>query len=405
MIKKTGVSDRRLLITKNSILMLVMLVVIFLAIFAWYFVSRQVTADGITISAKTPDEVQIAFPVAGQEDDIPADSAFSSSISFTDDDNFPNTMFNDVTSDGKTFIIPSFKSGSNAVTGREVESEGEWSLALSSKTALTDEFSDNDKSYHYLSRDFYVRSSTNNISVQASSYLKAKSEVDNKNLVSANSASLDRCDNSYGGNTNYFSSDAVVGAMRVSLVGASVSMSGNTVNFKSNEVTQTTYDNVIRNTNVLPRFVWIPRPDLKLNTAKDKGNWSLSTQQSPNADTYRHTFYTPHDSTLANTKNVDKYIWYDNRFRSTSGMDADSATNQPYFHVSEIPNGGGIPTLGVNADIAGDGTTPVTFTIGQDSKDYYVYKFTLNVWIEGEDLEARRVMNAGEFVMNLEFGG
>ena len=38
----TGVKNRRLLLTKNSIMMLVMLVIIFLAIFAWYNLNKSV---------------------------------------------------------------------------------------------------------------------------------------------------------------------------------------------------------------------------------------------------------------------------------------------------------------------------------------------------------------------------
>ena len=60
--KKIAIGDKRFVITKNLIMMLVMLVVIFIAIFAWYSNNDTVTASGTQISAKSADNVELALP-------------------------------------------------------------------------------------------------------------------------------------------------------------------------------------------------------------------------------------------------------------------------------------------------------------------------------------------------------
>ena len=103
----------------------------------------------------------------------------------------------------------------------------------------------------------------------------------------------------------------------------------------------------------------------------------------------------------------------------------DGADNSvpSYFKVSDtrtdaqLGNTGHYPTLGQSVRITGEPaqahlntSSGIQFTPGTGENDnretigYYVYKYTLNIWIEGEDAEARRSMNNGVFSLELDFG-
>ena len=92
-----------------------------------------------------------------------------------------------------------------------------------------------------------------------------------------------------------------------------------------------------------------------------------------------------------------------------------------YFKVSDTRNDshlgetGHYPTLGQSVKITGEPSQAnlltskaIQFTPeegdNRETTGYYVYKYTLNLWIEGEDAEARRSMNNGIFSLELDFG-
>ncbi len=449
--KNTG-HNRRLMITKNSILMLVMLVIIFLAIWAWYANANTVTASMTTISAADSENIELALPEkVNGEDSFPVNnSSWKNTIEFTDTGYLKN-LFKDITSDGEQFAIPNFEAAAGLEQGRKVIPDDVWESGLSSKEALTDDKPNNDDQYNYISLDFYARSKSKKFSVKGSSYLAAGSELgydvdSNGNLVQddSNIKLLKGSDilrqSSYGAaedTDNAFSADAIVGAMRVSLTGApvdSVTASGgkSTPNLKAAES---------------KRFVWLPRPDLYLKTDDLSANWELFTGITPaNATyadkTYCHTFYKGRyvapDKKYVNVADDGKYYYVDNGSEYTGnrenlvkkslekkvyydsevkgGYSGDNVSNPNYFKVSKIgaddPIGssGYYPTLNQNQTIAGDATVNNYIFTKDDNTDerdltgYYVYKYTLNLWIEGEDAEARRSMDNGLFSLYLEFG-
>ena len=150
--KNTG-RDRRYLITKNSILMLVMLVIIFMAVWAW-FVADNSTADagGLHMKAQKSNDVQIALPYKGSYplDNDPVDFRFKESIDFEQSQFFVDDLFSDVTSDGINFIIPTFEvDKNNTRDGRVVIPDGEWTPAVSSKDVKTDASTDNEAAVIY----------------------------------------------------------------------------------------------------------------------------------------------------------------------------------------------------------------------------------------------------------------
>jgi hypothetical protein len=148
-------------------------------------------------------------------------------------------------------------------------------------------------------------------------------------------------------------------------------------------------------------------------------SWRLITAIQPtNEDymlkTYRHTFYKRANSDTE--KGVEKTVYYDqyiyNNLSNNDSLKSEykndaGAVTKPYFHVSKVTNNnvssstaGKYPTLGRDCAVtSNNGQSKMSF--GSDS--YYVYKMTVNIWIEGADAEARRSMGNGEFKLFLEF--
>lgn len=409
--KKIAIGDRRFVITKNLIMMLVMLVVIFIAIFAWYTSSYAVTAETTSISAQAADNVELALPVNGE---FPVNnSEWKTEISFNASEYLKN-LVKDVTSNGEQFVVPNFEAAKSLKDGRTVIPNDVWTEGLSSKVALSNGKPLDDDQYNYISFDFYLRAKSKTINVNADSFLAAGSELGiNKDgeiadppvkraLVGSN---VYRC-STYGdaeGNANAFSSDAIIGAMRVSLVGTPVaSVSGTTETLQGNEEL---------------KFVWLPRPDVYLDTSDNQNDWRLYTGIKPtdtNADkTYCHSFY--YGKTVEGTdvkKGLEKQTYWDTAVKAP-----ESYTKPANFYVSKVTEQTDfsnfyIPTLGQSAEIANnapDSSAQITFTKDKQDDDrsttgYYVYKYTMNIWIEGEDAEARRSMNNGVFSLELDFG-
>lgn len=406
--KKIAIGDKRFVITKNLIMMLVMLVVIFVAIFAWYSNNDTVTASGTQISAKSADNVELALPVkSGNSYVFPtSNSSWRTEIDFKESEFFKD-LVKDITSDGEQFVIPNFKTGS-IKSGREVIADDVWEPGLSSKEALTNSSALDDDQYNYISFDFYIRAKQKKISVTGESFLAAGSEKGIKDDGTIGDAkSLVGNDiyrkSTYGGNKQEqsFSSDAIVGAMRVSLVGAPVSAVGVT----SNQVTET----ISGNQNL--DFLWLPRPDVHLNTTSTQNGWTLTTGVQPtdnpnNDSTYMHSFF--FGKTVSNTvkKGLEARKYWDPVNYTKETSKPSGVTDSTVFRVSKTLNDndlgakGHYPTLGESAEIANDATELIQF----DGTGYYVYKYTLNIWIEGEDAEARRSMNKGVFNLELDFG-
>lgn len=437
--KKIAIGDKRFVITKNLIMMLVMLVVIFVAIFAWYSNNDTVTASGTQISAKGADNVELALPTSDGKFPTSNDD-WKSELDFAHSGYLKN-LVKDITSNGKQFAVPTFEAAKGLKDGRKVIADDVWTEGLSSRVALTNESTLDDDQYNYISFDFYIRSKQQNINVTSESFLAAGSEIgyqdDEHTEADAKPLkgdSIYRC-SSYGaqeGTANAFSSDAIVGAMRVSLVGCLV----DGVNSSGKE---TTYNGGTWDANSDLRFLWLPRPDVYLETDNDSNNWKLFTGIKPSynaqtdssltaeqiaelnniaAQTYCHSFYEGNTVTGDVKKTMTPHKYNDTVVKAVDGAETNSV-----FKVSDTRNDaqlgatGHTPTLGQSARITGepeqanlDQSKQIQFTAGteqgdnRDTTGYYVYKYTLNIWIEGEDAEARRSMNNGVFSLELDFG-
>lgn len=440
--KKIAIGNRRFIITKNLIIMLVMLVVIFVAIFAWYTSNYKTTASTTTISAQGADNVELALP--NDDGSFPiSNDAWKNELDFSKSPYCLKELVKDITSGGRQFVVPTFAAANGLAEGRTVITDDVWTEGLSSRAALVNDSTLDDDQYNYFSFDFYIRSKQKDINVTADSFLAAGSELGYQDTDHPSAAAkslkgsdIYRC-SSYGaasGNSNAFSSDAIVGAMRVSLEGCLV----DGVSTSGGVTTETNYNGGTWDANSELRFLWLPRPDVYLQTDDNSNNWKLYTGIKPSGnsaqgsltaaqvnaladETYAHSFYEGNTVTGGVKKGLTAHKYSDSLVKSVSGSDA---TVPSVFKVSDtrsdthLGETGHYPTLGQSLKITGepeqahlDTSSAIQFTAGTEDPDdhrettgYYVYKYTLNIWIEGEDAEARRSMNNGVFSLELDFG-
>ena len=421
MAKKTGVKNRRLLFAKNSIMMLVMLVVIFLAIFAWYIDGKSVEATGITVSSSVPDDIQIAKQVTAANDEK-AIGSWGGTINF--DDSF--AFSNDVTSNGLEFIIPGFNTPENNsiarnqayMNGKIVNDDGIPSSALSNLDIASQQTED-EQTPDYYACEFYVRSTNSRIVVNPTAYLamaaeKGLSDTEgHSDITGPNSARK-----SIYGN---FTSDAIVAAMRVSI--DTTPVTGITVVGEDHIPTT--------NGEYSSNFVWNPRPDLFLNIpyGTNDADWTLQTNvtketslyrlrdqndtsshpgENLTGETFKHNYYAKRY--YANTDIVNGVTYREDQGTGNANgiykSDTSKLSDDPEITNGAFVSGSkhSVPTLGVTVPIIPTVDTnnqPITYTT--DDEGYYVFKFRLNIWIEGTDTEARRAMDTGKFNLFLEF--
>ena len=193
---------------------------------------------------------------------------------------------------------------------------------------------------HYLSFDLYIRAKSQyNISIGEKSTIKP----DAPQLTASGGTSI-KNESKYGN----FSRDAVVGAVRFSVV-----------DYKHDPPAK--------------KLLWLPAPNILLKQTPDE--YTLSDSEE-NGVSYSHVYY----DTQKGKHTVSK-----------AEQDAAFVVNNNGF------DGGGKFTyeLGKNKSIA-------ELTKSKDSTDpYYSAMVTCNMWIEGEDEEARLALVNGKFKVNL----
>lgn len=200
------------------------------------------------------------------------------------------------------------------------------------------EWSEPTANEHYLSFDLYIRSKSQyNISIGKKSTIKP----DAPQLTTQDGTGI-KNQSKYGN----FSRDSVVGAVRFSVV-----------DYKSAPPSK--------------KLLWLPAPNILLEQTTDA--YTLSDDKE-NGDSYSHVYY--------NTKKEKKTV---------SSTDVDSA-----FVVNNkgIVDGKFTYELGQNQNIA-------QLNKSSENDQFYSAMVTCNMWIEGEDAEARLALVNGKFKVNL----
>lgn len=198
----------------------------------------------------------------------------------------------------------------------------------------------------YLSFDLYIRSES-----EQDIYLKDTSKF---STVAKKLTGADADNKSFLGD---FSRDCIIGATRMSVVG--YNSKGNTAERK---------------------LLWVPRPELRFYTDTTNTN---NVTISPDPSAHGHKYW-------AVTKVDGKQVKDD----APTTMDPDLVTTSKDVDGEYV--------LGEDKVITSL-STPQTFTDNAgNNKKYYCNHVTVNIWIEGEDDEARLALVNGEFKVELD---
>lgn len=202
------------------------------------------------------------------------------------------------------------------------------------------EWSEPTANEHYLSFDLYIRSKSQyNISIGKKSTIKP----DAPQLTTQDGTGI-KNQSKYGN----FSRDSVVGAVRFSVV-----------DYKSAPPSK--------------KLLWLPAPNILLKQTTDE--YTLSDDM-PSGESYSHVYYdTNRVQHPVSSTDVDRAFVVNN-----SGFDGGKFTYE----------------LGKNKSIA-----ELKKSSDTDTDPYYGAMVTCNMWIEGEDAEARLALVNGKFKVNL----
>lgn len=205
------------------------------------------------------------------------------------------------------------------------------------------EWSEPTANEHYLSFDLYIRSKSQyNISIGKKSTIKP----DAPQLTTQDGTGI-KNQSKYGN----FSRDSVVGAVRFSVV-----------DYKSAPPSK--------------KLLWLPAPNILLKQTTDE--YTLSDDM-PSGESYSHVYY--------NTKKEKKTV-------SSTDVDGAFVVNNKGFVDGKFTY-----ELGQNQNIA-----QLKKSSDTDTDPYYGdygAMVTCNMWIEGEDAEARLALVNGKFKVNL----
>lgn len=196
---------------------------------------------------------------------------------------------------------------------------------------------------HYLSFDLYIRSKSQyNISIGKISTIKP-----NAPQLTTQDGTVIKNESKYGN----FSRDSVVGAVRFSVV-----------DYKHDPPSK--------------KLLWLPAPNILLKQTTDE--YTLSDNM-PSGESYSHVYY--------NTKKEKKTV-------SSTDVDSAFVVNNKGFVDGKFTY-----ELGKNKSIA-----ELKKSSDTDTDPYYGdygAMVTCNMWIEGEDAEARLALVNGKFKVNL----
>lgn len=205
-----------------------------------------------------------------------------------------------------------------------------------------------DSSVHFLSFDLYVRSKS-----KFDIYLDSKSKIspNAKNLTGENADN--KSDFGESGASKGISRDCVTGAVRFSVA-----------NYKTYET----------------KLLWIPAPNILLNVNSDTTKYSVSTDKRE-GESYSHGYYEKDGS-----KWVKKFV----------SADDGSSLGQVF-----VANSDGFTTKGDYTYELGSKKKIMSLEKDTTQNGIYTGMVTCNMWVDGEDAEARLALVNGKFKANL----
>lgn len=207
-----------------------------------------------------------------------------------------------------------------------------------------------DSSVHYLSFDLYVRSKS-----KFDIYLDSKSKIspNAKNLKGENADN--KSDFGESGASKGISRDCVTGAVRFSVA-----------NYKT-KTGET-------------KLLWIPAPNIFLNVNQDTTQYSVSTDKRE-GESYSHGYY---------EKSGSRWV------KKSVSTDDDSPLGKVF-----VANSNGFTSNGDYTYELGEKKKIMTLEKDTTQNDKYTGMVTCNMWVDGEDAEARLALVNGKFKANL----
>lgn len=334
--------DTKSLVMKNLIVMAVLIAIALTGVISWFTNKTEATADGINVTCKLPDGLEVAVVKHGAGE--PASSAYKTGEIDITSEEYPflsKLSLEELTSDGLHFYKPKITQNSSGASV-DKESKEPWNDV---EKAYTD--SSSESSLSYFSVDVYMRSKgKHKIALGSSSSVKP---VGINNLVNDDPTKIEN-----KSDMGDFSMDCIVGAVRVSTVVSTV------VGKKCNNL-------------------WIPAPNIRYHEDDKTGKRLVDTNiDSDEYGTFQHKYWKVDPTTLIlNDTNIQTY--------------SDVITNNKCDY-----------TLGENKYILQ--LKPQSSSVKpQSSSDvFYTGKFTLNLWIDGEDAEARQALVGGKFSADIK---
>ena len=201
-----------------------------------------------------------------------------------------------------------------------------------------------DSSVHYLSFDLYVRSES-----KFDIYLDSKSKISpNANNLTGENAD-NKSDFGESGDSKGISRDCVTGAVRFSVA-----------NYNTHET----------------KLLWIPAPNIFLNVNSDTTQYSVDTDKR-SGESYSHGYY------VKSGRWVKKF-------------------GSPLSQVF-VANSNGFTSNGDYTYELGEKKKIMTLSLEKDTTQNGIYTgmVTCNMWVDGEDAEARLALINGKFKANL----
>lgn len=205
-----------------------------------------------------------------------------------------------------------------------------------------------DSSVHYLSFDLYVRSKS-----KFDIYLDSKSKISPNAKILTGENADNKSDFGESGDSKGISRDCVTGAVRFSVA-----------NYDTNET----------------KLLWIPAPNIFLNVNSDTTQYSVNTDKR-SGKSYSHVYY---------EKDGSKWV------KKSVFADDGSPLGQVF-----VANSDGFTTKGDYTYELGSKKKIMSLEKDTTQNGIYTGMVTCNMWVDGEDAEARLALVNGKFKANL----
>ena len=390
-------TTRHSLMAKGILVLLSLLILVFVFTYTWYRNPNDpVTASGMSFTVTNPStdfEYAIGFSNS-QTGGVYKHTTFTNTVNT--DLNLEALLPSDESDPTKTVNLlydynPTDLTGNGVTLVRPAMNYGNWSINSASRN-----YSIAEENVQYITFDMIFRTRVANTSIRLDSDSYAKGDCETYSgdgSLLSDTASRNK-DGKYGA----FSTDAIVGAVRVAFLEyVNHNESGDTiVNTKLSEFEST------------PKLLWVVRPDIYLNNnptgsnlrEKDIDGWSLDTnvasdttyslvsdsQTNPSYSTYAHQYY----NIFSVGQNVTPAIVTD-----TSAVASVLNTSAPTNKV----------TFGQSLDLVTLNHINDTNSDAAPDDGYYYGKVRVRIWIEGTDTEARRALAGGKFSVSFHITG